>query len=1180
MMNDDLTKRPSDADTEPEQPTNATPSPPQTTPPRDTVETMSLLDLMADTADPDPPTFTSPRPLIVTDDDLTTGTHHAPTAARPAPPRPVGLPLSPEELTPPRERPLENDEDATTVQPRVAFPGSTNQKLPTPFANAPTQRYQPPAVTQPGADPAPTRLPPSQQPPVRATQGHTAPPTGQQQPQRQHPQQQPQYPQPQRQQPQSQQPAWQQPTSALPPARVAMHGQQPPPPHPETRRMRSQRGCFIRLLVISIILGMIGFALAVAGAAIGYSLIARDLPSPQELRQNASTFETARIYDRNSALLYSLADPNTGNRTYVPLERISPHLINATIATEDSRFYENPGFDPISIARAVLEAAREREFVSGASTITQQLVRALLLSEDERTERTFRRKVREIILAAEIARTYEKNEILELYLNEIYYGNLAYGIEAAAQTYFNKSAADLTLTEASLLAGLPQAPAWWDPYTSPDKALGRQWEVLTLMVQDGYATLDEAQTALNETNLFIYNLTPPRVTIRYPHFTFTVLQQAEEILGAQAIYRGGLNIFTTIDPAAQTLAEQAVTEQRGNLNAAGANNAAMVVLQPQTGEILAMVGSADFNDELISGQVNMALQARQPGSSIKPFVYLTAMERGWTPATLIWDVQTQFPDGTNPPYVPKNFDDEFHGPMLLRTALGNSYNIPAVKAMEFVGVCNFIANAQKLGLTALQDDGCAEVAQPRNYGLALGLGGGEIPPLQMAAAFAILANQGSYQTPYAIARIENNRGESLFAHTPTTPEAAQVVNPDHAYLLSHILADNNARQPEFGVNNNLVIAGHQVAAKTGTSGSSSSDVRDGWTIGYTPQVVTAVWIGNTDNTPIGAGQSGYRVASPIWNSFMTRYLADKQVVNFTRPPGVAEMEICADSGVQASAACGSRRVEFFANGQPPLGTGNHFLQTMAVDVWTGLQATEFCLEAVAEASFVNLLVSGGDNVRTREVENARQWLEGTNSGQTWAAARSIGLPLRLPPTEACNAETPRPQIMVAQPAEGSEITGIVDILGTVNGPNFSGYQVEYGFSHDPGGWGMVQERQGGAVENGRLATWDTININTFGAVTLRIIIFGPDNPYTPEDDPATLEKRVYLTLLQPTPTPTPTATATVPATETPTPTPTITPSPTATAIATILPTITPLPSMTPSPTIELPTATPEPTSYP
>jgi membrane peptidoglycan carboxypeptidase len=298
----------------------------------------------------------------------------------------------------------------------------------------------------------------------------------------------------------------------------------------------------------------------------------------------------------------------------------------------------------------VVQAAREREFVSGASTITQQLVRALLLDDEERTQRTFTRKVREIVLAAEISRTYSKDEILELYLNEIYYGSLAYGIEAASRTFFDKPALELTLSEASLLAGLPQAPAAWDPYSAPEKAIGRQSEVLSQMVAENYINFADAQTAIDEMNLRIYNLTPPRATINYPHFSFTVLQQAEDLLGAQAIYRGGLRIFTTLDPTVQRMAEETVSSQRNNIIAAGANNAAMVLLKPDTGEILALVGSVDFDDEAISGQVNMSLQPRQPGSTIKPLDYVSAMEKGWTPATLIWDVPKQFPKGANAPY--------------------------------------------------------------------------------------------------------------------------------------------------------------------------------------------------------------------------------------------------------------------------------------------------------------------------------------------------------------------------------------------------------------------------------------------------------------------------------------------------------------------------------------------------
>lgn len=1149
------------------------------------VGTVSLLELMAETAVPKPPpappeTAETPAPLLATEDEET-GTLTSPPAAQP--PAPIGLPLTTGDLTPPEAIPLENDEDATAVQPRVAFPGSTNQRIRPELRPPQHPPQQTPQRPPQRPHPDPTELPTQIQQRPKATTPQSA---QQLPPPRRAPQRDPQYqagptlqqrPQPERP-PQRQQP---------PPQRQPGHVAMPPPqqsvpiPKPQTRRQRDWGSCLTRLIVTFIILGIAGVALSIAGAAVGYSLIARELPSPQDLREKASTFETARIYDRNGDLLYSLADPTTGNRTWVPLARISPLLIQATIATEDSRFYENPGFDPIGIARAVVQAAQEREFVSGASTITQQLVRALLLSEDERTERTFRRKVREIILAAEISRTYAKEEILELYLNEIYYGNLAYGIEAASQTYFRKSASNLDLAEASLLAGLPQAPALWDPYTAPDKAIGRQWEVLTLMVKEGYVTLNEAQAALNQTNIFVYNMRPPVVTVRYPHFTFTVLQQAEDILGAQNIYRGGLNIHTTIDPAAQDLAERIIAESRGSINAAGANNAAMVVLQPETGQILALVGSLDFNDEVISGQVNMALAPRQPGSSLKPMVYLTAMERGWTPATLIWDVQTQFPDGTNPPYVPKNFNDRFHGPLLLRGALGNSYNIPAVKALEYVGVCNFIANVQKVGLRALRDDGCVEVGQPRNYGLALALGGGEIPPLQMAAAYGVLANQGRYLPPYAITRIENNLGNILYQ--PAVPEQTQVARPEHAFLLSHILADNSARQPEFGLQNNLIIPGHQVAVKTGTSGTTASDVRDGWTIGYTPQVVAAVWIGNTDNQPIGAGQSGYRVASPIWNRFMSQYLADKQPVNFSRPAGVVEMEICADSGVKASPLCTERRVELFAADQLPLAENNHFLQQVLVDLWTLQRANASCPESPYEAVFINLLASGDPLVLAREQQNARNWLENTSAGQAWANARNISLPLHLPPTEECQPGQERPFIAITFPPENSDITDLVDIFGTVRGPNYGGYQVEYGLGTDPGGWGLVQERRGNMVENNLLARWDTSGINAFGPITVRVLIFGPDNPYSPENDPVILERRVRLNLLQPTPTPTPTPTET----PTPTSTPTASPTPSSTPTPTNTPTATPTLSIiitiiadTPTPTpiaTPLPTSTPEPT---
>lgn len=953
----------------------------------------------------------------------------------------------------------------------------------------------------------------------------------------------------------------------------------PPPPKvssqtgrggrlPRPTQSRSVGGCMRRLAITAVLLGFFGFVFAIIGASIGYIYIASDLPSVGELRSRASTFETARIYDSAGNELYALADPNAGNRTSVSIDQISPFLINATIATEDSRFRENTlGFDPIAIGRAVITAVREGDAYAGggASTITQQLARALLLDDEERGERTIRRKIREIILAAEMDRTYDKDTILELYLNEINYGNRAYGIQAAAETYFNKSAADLTLSEASLLAGLPQAPAWWDPFVNPEQAIGRQWEVLLNMSEQGYVTAQEAQAAINEMNLRIGTLTPPRVDISHPHFVFTVLQQLETANDAQSIYRGGLRVYTTLEPGTQRLAEDVLAANRGNINSWGANNGAVVSMDPRTGAILALVGSLDYNDESISGQVNMAMSPRQPGSTIKPFVYLAAMQKGWTASTLLWDIETQFPDGSNPPYVPKNYDNGFHGPLLLREALGNSYNITAVKALEQVGVCDFIAFMNRVVPGALNEDGCVN-SNPRQYGLALSLGGGEISPLQMATAYSTLANGGQRAAPYAISRIEDKDGNVLFEHV--APEPEQVVSADAAYVISDILSDNGARQPSFGQNNNLIVGSHRVAAKTGTSGTDAFDVRDGWTIGYTPEVVTAVWVGNTDNQPVAEGGSGYRMASPVWNGFMSQYLAARTPAQFVRPVTVVDREICAASGTIPSASCGNRKVEIFAQAQLPLGAEEDFLQSVPVDLWTGLRANEACGESVYEASFVNLLVFGPDEtVRQRETRLAQTWLETTGQGRDWAGQRSIGLPLRLPPERYCDGSTPRPIAEFVSPPPQSELTGIYDFVGTAKAPNFAGYALDYGFGFEPEGWGELTERGLGEVENGVLFRWDTDElsdrIGQSGAMAVRLTVFGPDNPYTAEDDPVRVMAVLPFTLLAPTATPTRTPTSTPVATATSEPTSTATA--TATAQATIrIPTATPFVSPTPT----------------
>ncbi len=1136
-------------------------------------DTISLMDLMDELSGetPSPTRNPTPSPLVVTvppedvDGDAPTSTGPA-TGGTPAS-TPAPFIPSPRRESPQSPPPPAQDIGATKVQPRVAFPGQTRLDPPTP----PAHRQPTPDRAQPRPQP-PTPTPDPRYPATQVIKRDPVPPPAMRpavQPTRQ---------------PVRDTPA-ERPTVYVPPPEAAPARRRPPKPKPP----RNWGQTFKRLFLWGIVLSVIGFALLSMGVILAYASIANDLPELADLRAQASQFETAQIYDRNGNLLYSLADPSAGNRTYVPLSQISPYLISATIATEDSRFYTNPGFDPIGIARAVYQAAREGEFVSGASTITQQLVRAIVLDEEERTQRTFNRKVREIILSAEIYRRYEKNEILELYLNEIYYGNWAYGIEAAAQTYYHKSARDLTLAEASLLAGLPQAPAAWDPITAPELALGRQSEVLFLMRQEDYITAEEGQAALNESANYVrYQMTPPEVTIRYPHFTFYVLTESERLLGAQNIYRGGLRIYTTVDPTAQQLAEQTLANRQEAINSIGANNAALVAIRPDSGEILALVGSVDFNDEAISGQVNMALQPRQTGSTIKPLVYAAAFEEGMTPATLFWDVPTSFPDGANAPYVPKNYDDRFHGPIRLRYALGNSYNIPAVKALEYVGVCAFIERARVYGLETLSDPGCEESGQPRNVGLAMALGGVEVSALDMATSFATIANLGNQPDPYAIQRIENRSGEILFERTAPDAAAAQVMRPEHAYLLTHILSDNAARQPSFGLNNWLVLPGHVAAAKTGTSGSTAFDVRDSWTIGYTPHVVTAVWVGNTIPEPLAQGVSGGNSAAPIWNEFMTAYHSDKQPLQFVRPPGVIEMGICADSGTQPGASCTNRVSELFAGDQPPLSADQDFLQNVPVDLWTNLRANDNCREAIFEASFFSPIAIARDDVMEREQSNALNWIQGTAEGQAWAGARNIALPLRLPPTESCTPETPRPVVEITFPVADSEVNGTFDIRGTAKGPNYVGYRLEYGLSHDPGGWGELLGLQAIAVEDGLLATWDTSTLNG-GPITIRLLIYGPDNPYTPEEDRVALESRVLLTLLQPTETPTPTTTPTETPTVSPTPTPTLpaslTPTATETTVFTPIPTATETPPVpatvvfptnTSTPEVEPPTETPTP----
>ncbi|GAB4536232.1 MAG: PBP1A family penicillin-binding protein [Anaerolineae bacterium] len=879
----------------------------------------------------------------------------------------------------------------------------------------------------------------------------------------------------------------------------------------------------LRGLILSLVIVAALALLTIAVAVAGYFFIAAELPSPEELQRQTFRFASSEIQDRYGNRLWELIDPNAGRRTWVPLSHVSPYLQQATIATEDRFFYQNVGVDPIAIARAVYYNVTEGEIVSGGSTITQQLARSVLLSPQERSEKTLSRKIREAVLAVELARRYPKDRILEVYLNQIYYGNLAYGIEAASQTYFGKPATDLTLAEAALLAGLPQSPAIYDPFTNPDAAKARQQVVLSLMVEAGYISAAQAEVAYQEELQYIL----PPATFAAPHFVTYVRQLLEARYGPELLYQEpGIRVQTTLDPRIQAIAEEEVARQMDALRGRNASNSAVVVLSVKTGEILAMVGSADFNDESIDGQVNVALRPRQPGSSIKPLTYLAAFERGWTPSTLIMDVPVEYPDGAGGVYKPANYDGKFHGPVLLRGALANSYNIPAVKALEFIGIPALKEMAQRLGITTLTRD---------DYGLSLALGSGEVTLLEMAGAYQAMANGGMRVPPVAILRVADSFDRVIDEYHP--PPGEPVLRPEHAYLITHILADNQARTPAFGPNSPLKLS-RPAAAKTGTT----NEFHDSWAIGYTPDIVVGVWVGNADNSPM-QGVSGVSGAGPIWHNVMERALEGTPIRDFTRPPSIIEMEICADSGAIPSQVCPRRTTEIFAQDQPPLGPEHDIHQMLPIDTGLNCIAHEF-------------------SPPNRVVE--RYFQVYPPDGRAWALEHGIEQP-----PDPCPETASAARAQITWPTDGQTVEGVITIQGVALAANFSHYLVEFGVSWGPQAFGPVAGPIYQLVEGGPLAEWDTRD-QPNGPYTLRLLVF--------DQSGGVYEGRVVILVDNPLPMPTDTPTH-QPATETPTLEPaTETPIPQPPIEK---PTLEPPgETLTAEPPARTPAATPEPTVTP
>ncbi|MDP3987924.1 MAG: transglycosylase domain-containing protein [Candidatus Levybacteria bacterium] len=607
-----------------------------------------------------------------------------------------------------------------------------------------------------------------------------------------------------------------------------------------------------------------------------YFFILKDLPSPTKL-SGLSVSKSTQIFDRKDRLLYSIYAQK--NQSFIPMSSIPLSLQKATIAIEDKDFYKHGAIDLRGISRAFYAIVFHRN-LQGGSTITQQLVKNSLLTP----ERTIPRKIKEILLSFVTEIIFPKDKILEMYLNQIPYGGTAWGAETASLTYFGKHARNLTLAQSALLAGLPEAPTVFSPFGShPELAKKRQEEVLRKMYEQGYITNSQMKEAKSEPLRF----EKFKDNISAPHFVLYVKDLLVKKYGLDFVEQGGLKVKTSLDLDIQDFAENTVASEVAKLKDYNAKNGAALVTNPKTGEILAMVGSRNYFDSEIDGNVNVVLALRQPGSSIKPINYAVGLIHGYNGATPFVDQPTCFPNPGHAPYCPVNYDGKWHGVIQMREALGNSINIPAVKMLKVNGIPSMLATASAMGITTFED--------PSRYGLSLTLGGGEVTMLDMATAFGVFANQGYRIDLHPILKITNNQGKIIEEYKPFPSPifGTKVLPPGAAFIISQILMDNNARLLEFGGDSELKIDDQPVSVKTGTT----NDFRDNWTIGYTPSILTAVWIGNNDNAPMGGLVSGITGAAPIWHKIMAELLKDKKPEMPQRPEEVVGKYVCSTSGL-------------------------------------------------------------------------------------------------------------------------------------------------------------------------------------------------------------------------------------------------------------------------------------------
>lgn len=733
------------------------------------------------------------------------------------------------------------------------------------------------------------------------------------------------------------------------------------------------------------------FAAIVLTIVFLFAWFAKDLPTPGKIKSLASESST-RLFDRNMKPLYTISGEK--KRIVIEAKDIPEVVKQATIALEDHNFYNHYGIDPKGLGRALIYGGSR----GGGSTITQQLVSNSILDK----RRTVVRKIKEAILAVEIEALYSKEEILTMYLNEIPYGGNNYGIEAAARSFFGKSAKDLTLTEAATLAALPQQPTTLSPYgPNVERLIARRNFALSEMSDLGFITKEQLAAAKEEQPKFVAK----RESITAPHFVLYVKDWLVEYftkelgdrqLAEQKVENGGLTVVTTLDLDKQRIAEEVVSKAAGTtLKRAGASNAALVSVDPKRGEVISMVGSVDYFQEQF-GAFNIATAKRQPGSSFKPIVYATGFKEKYNPAYVLFDVKTDFGQ-----YEPDNFDNRFRGPVTIRQALGNSLNIPAVKMAGLVGVEKVLGTASDLGITTLNDKD--------RYGLSVALGSGEVRLLDMATAYGVFANKGLLVPTSPVLKITDTKNKELYSHEQPK-DSRQVLDPQVAYQVTSILADVEAKRPVFsGVMNVLTLRNRPVASKTGTTNA----YKDAWTVGYTPQYATAVWAGNNDQTAMNRA-GGSSAAAPIWDEYMERLHADLPVEQFERPAGIEEITV--DRLSNKLPIEGSEPIkDIFAKWQIPKEKDDIRVR-VRVCRENGLLADESIPNELAEERTYAY-------VRSEKPENPN-W---ENPVRAWAIANNYN---NRPPTERCSSNDTKPSVTITSPASGATVSGQFAITAT------------------------------------------------------------------------------------------------------------------------------------------------------